>query len=41
MSVGEQFPTFQRSSLAELQGEAVEGEGMLFVEPSGTAKQVT
>lgn len=41
MSVGEQFPTFQRSTLSELQDEAVEGEGMLFVEPSGTAEQVT
>jgi hypothetical protein len=41
MSVGEQFPAFQRSTVPELQGEVVEGEGMHFVEPSGTAEQVT
>ena len=38
---GMQFPAFQRSTVPELRGEAVEGEGMHFVEPSGTAEQVT
>jgi len=41
LSVGEQFPAFQRSTVPEHQGEAVEGEGMHFVEPSGTAERVT
>lgn len=41
MSVGEQFPAFHRSTVPVLQGEVVEGAGMHFVEPSGTAEQVT
>jgi hypothetical protein len=41
VSLGEQFPAFQRTTIPELQGEAVESDGMHCVEPSGTAEKVT